>query len=87
MLGRVADEGGQRERQRQERQPVEDDGDPLRLAVADELRHELRREGQERREQQHEQVEPVERRVRGRSAPVIAECWSQTTPIVRKLVT
>ena len=64
MLGRVAHEHRQREGEHEERQPVEDDRDPLRLAFADVLRDELRRERQERDQQQHDEVEPVERRVR-----------------------
>jgi hypothetical protein len=44
---------------------VEDDCDPFRVVVVDELGDELRREGDEPHEQEHEQVEPIERRVRG----------------------
>ncbi len=65
VLGGVAHEHGHREREGQKREPVERDRDPLRIVLAHVLRQELRRKGQERGEQEHEQIEPVERGVRG----------------------
>ena len=47
-----------RERDDRQRQPVEDHGRPLRVRVADRLRHQPGRVGEERHEQEQQQVDP-----------------------------
>jgi len=64
MLRPVAKEGQHREVEREQREPVEDDRARMWVPVADELFDDnLRGERQERGEQEHEEVEPVQIRI------------------------
>ena len=54
---------GHREAERHQRKPVEDARDPFSIALVDKLGHELRRKRQKAHEQEHQEVQPVERRV------------------------
>jgi hypothetical protein len=66
VLGGIPHEDREGETEREQRQSVENGGDPLRLRVLpDERGHELRWEGEKRDEQQDEQVEAREGRIGG----------------------
>ena len=63
VFGRVAYERRQRQAERKQRKSVEDARNSLSVSLVDELGHQHRGKRQEGDEQEHEQVEPVERGV------------------------
>src|SRR5262249_7408259 len=63
VIGRGGDEDGQGDREGQAGEAVEDDRYTLWVTVADIFGDELGRERDERDEQEHQQVEPVQRRI------------------------